>query len=133
MARADFSRPTRMAPRDGHKSRSNAPCHRIAQARAIAERSLKYRQSGLPRLCRSNFARATLRLKNGVAEYEAQRSRRRPAMLRSWSSIPNLRCPSTIAGGVALRPGGWDGYDLARPMIAEGIGRMSSAAAVMRR
>ena len=108
-------------------SGSNAPWpERIAEARAVAERSLKYRQERFYQgyVARENFRRAIPAVEERRAAFEAQKVSLPADAAATLELDPSVVMPDYYRD-VAWHcsPGGWDGYDLASQAIAQGVTR----------
>ncbi len=126
MARTDFESDPDGAALMAQPSSVEDQRKRIADARAVAERSLKYRQERFYQgyVARENFLRAIPAVEERRAAFEAQRSSVPSDAVATLDLDPNVVAPDYYRGvSWHCAPGGWDGYDLAGHAIAQGVGR----------
>ena len=105
--------------------RPNVWQQRLDRAREVAERSRAYRYNRFFQrwVAEQNFIRAIPAVERRRADWQALAAARSPRDNSRLILNPGLEIPNWYAGVEwHLEPGGWDGYDLALPMFAAGIG-----------
>ena len=98
---------------------------RLDRARDVAERSKAYRYNRFFQrwVGEQNFIRAIPAVERQRAAWEKFAATKAPADLTRLILNPKLEIPSWYEGVEwHLEPGGWDGYDMAMPMFAAGVG-----------
>jgi SAM-dependent methyltransferase len=98
---------------------------RLERAREVAERSKAYRHNRFFQrwVAEQNFIRAIPAVEKRRAQWQQFVTANEPADMSRLQLNPNLPMPSWYDGiEWHLEPGGWDGYDLAGPMFAAGVG-----------
>ena len=98
---------------------------RIKRTRDVVERSSAYRFNRFYQrwVAEENFLRAIPAVEAKRADWASFVSARQPKDHSRLKLNPALKMPSWYEGiEWHLEPGGWDGYDLAMPMFAAGIG-----------
>mgnify|MGYP000855453032 CR=1 FL=1 len=98
---------------------------RIVRAREVAERSKAYRYNRFYQrwVAEQNYIRAIPAVEARRAQWQAFVKANAPKDSSRLQLNPSLKEPAWYAGVEwHLEPGSWDGYDMAGPMFAVGIG-----------
>ena len=127
-AEADFAgQPENAALTEEFKSdvRPHVWSERLKRARDVVERSKAYRFNRFYQrwVAEQNFIRAIPAVEARRAEWQELAAAKAPSDTSRLQLNPDLEMPKWYDGVEwHLEPGGWDGYDLAQPMFAAGIG-----------